>query len=76
MNIAGRFHIYARSASCIVVGCVGRLWSADLTAENLRYIRGFYSVPETWTQRREEDWPQQVLPRGNFNDFIVFEKGE
>lgn len=73
--VNARFCVYARLEGTVVVGCLGSLRAEHLTPKQISYIRSFYMIADgEWTHEIVEDWPQWKLPRGTFNNFIVFRK--
>lgn len=75
-EIAGRFCLFDRTEDAVVVGCVGSLWAHDLSKTQIHYIRNFYHAKGEAVVM--QDAGAGRLPKGNFNNFLVFKnsKGE
>lgn len=70
MNINGRFTKV--NDNPVVVGFIGNVRAENLTAEQVKHIKGFYNVNPDAAYRIIDNYPVKVN-QSIYNNFIIFE---
>ena len=82
MNLNGRFGRVSTTTyrdGVVLVGFLGNVYPHDLTAENIKWLKGMYNMPQDCKHTIFLEWPDGIeaaypAAKKNFkNGFILFE---